>query len=336
MALSTREREALLAQNLPASNEVRREIQDYMARTGLTTADLARRIGYSVPALNNFMRGAYAQISGSDAGIRKALLDFKTAHPVGGDEGSLPGKLYDTANVRLLRGYFKEALEQGIAYHVEGSPGTQKSFVLRRLVEELNARELMKNGHGRKAFYLYCWEGWTRTQAAREIARVCGAQATGDWTRIVKNLQFEFRNRRILLCLDECQHLSLEVLTMIRGLLDNPPHFGLLFAGNYEFGRVLTLNAARLEQWNRRFRAGKELPGLSDDEAAEIIRGELGPVKAAVVHSLIKGARAKAIALRTDKNPEGVHEYISAGRLFDALRELKTAREDDQAKGATA
>ena len=44
MALSYAERKQLLAASLPESNEVRLELQDYLARTGMAPPDFAHRI----------------------------------------------------------------------------------------------------------------------------------------------------------------------------------------------------------------------------------------------------------------------------------------------------
>ena len=47
MALSCAVRRQLLAASLPESTEVRLELQDYLARTGMTPPDFARRINYA-------------------------------------------------------------------------------------------------------------------------------------------------------------------------------------------------------------------------------------------------------------------------------------------------
>jgi DNA transposition AAA+ family ATPase len=52
----------------------------------------------------------------------------------------------------------------------------------------------------------------------------------------------------VLLVFDEAHHLSIECLEMIRDLLDQPPHCGLLFAGTYELEEIFTRQALELEQ----------------------------------------------------------------------------------------
>jgi hypothetical protein len=85
--------------------------------------------------------------------------------------------------------------------------------------------------------------------------------------------------------------------------------------------------ALQLEQWNSRFHAGKQLPGIADEEAAVIIRGELGAkANAAVIEALVK--KSQATHLRSDSGAT----YVSARRLFEALADLKKPA----AKGAIA
>jgi type II secretory pathway predicted ATPase ExeA len=58
--------------------------------------------------------------------------------------------------------------------------------------------------------------------------------------------------------------------------LDQPSHCGLLFAGTHELEEIFTRQALELEQWRSRFHAGKALPGISEEEAADIVHWELG------------------------------------------------------------
>ena len=105
MALSYATRRQLLAASLPEANEVRLQLQDYLARTGMAPPDFARRINYSREAVYQFLSGHYSRISSNDGLIRSAIRDFIATHPIAPPVIS-SGKLYETENVRLLRGYF--------------------------------------------------------------------------------------------------------------------------------------------------------------------------------------------------------------------------------------
>src|SRR5205823_821387 len=115
----------------------------------------------------------------NDSTLRAAITKFIEAHPVDLPE-QVEGKLHETENVRVLRKYFVEALNRARAYYVEGDPGTQKSFVLRHLVAELNRTELSKNGHGRRAYYVYCPSNVRPVQLVKLIAQACGTPGLGD------------------------------------------------------------------------------------------------------------------------------------------------------------
>src|ERR1035438_3893522 len=82
MALSCAVRRQLLEASLPESTEVRLELQDYLARTGMTPPDFARRINYSRETVYQFLNGHYSRISSNDGLIRTAIRGFIAAHPI--------------------------------------------------------------------------------------------------------------------------------------------------------------------------------------------------------------------------------------------------------------
>ena len=126
MAISYAQRRQLLAEGLPEANEVRLQLQDYLARTGMAPPDFARRINYSRETVYQFLNGHYSRISSNDGLVRSAIRDFIATHPIATPVIS-GGKLYETENVRWLRKYFYEALDHRRAYYVYGAPGTQKT-----------------------------------------------------------------------------------------------------------------------------------------------------------------------------------------------------------------
>src|SRR6185312_8625070 len=158
MGLSTKQREQLLARTLPQRHHVTAALSEYLQRTGLTPADFAKRINYSAVTLRFFLGGRYENVASDDTAIRAAIMDFINAHPIDLVTES-DGRLYETENVRLIRDCFYQALDGRRAYYFRGAPGSQKSFVLQHLIAELNLAEISKNGHGRRAFYVYCREG---------------------------------------------------------------------------------------------------------------------------------------------------------------------------------
>jgi AAA domain len=326
MALSSEQRRRLLARELPSINATRSQLQDYMARTGLQTPDMARRIGYAPVTLHHFMQGRYENVARTSAQIRAAIVDFIADHPIDPMTES-GGRLYETENVRIIREQFHQALDGREARYFKGAPGSQKSFVLQHLVAELNRAEISKNGHGRRAFYVYCRPGMTPTQLMKRVAKATGTPSAGDVDRILENLRFDLGSRKVLYVFDESQHLSIDCLETIRELHDMPPHCGLLFAGSHNIEDIF--NRLDMEQWASRLRKGTELPGVSEDEAVKIIGSELGVVDQPKIHALINKCYA------TDLRKGRRVKYISARLLFFALQAIQQ-KQAAKAKGAHA
>lgn len=317
MAISYEQRKLLLAANLPEANEVRLELQDYLARTGMALPDFAHRINYARETLYHFLNGHYSRVSSNDRSIRAAISEFIATHPIAAPIVT-SGRLHETENVRLLRKYFYEALDHRRAYYVYGAPGTQKTYVLQHLIAELNRSEVAKNGEGRRAYYIYVRQGIRSNDLMKRVAESCGAIALGKTDRLLSNIRFDLGRHKALLVFDEAQHLSIECLETIRELLDQPPHCGLLFAGTHELEEIFTRQALELEQWRSRFHAGQSLPGISDEEAAAIVQSELGQqLSERQIRKLISKSQI------TDLHQGAKHTYVSARRLFWVIRELQ-------------
>jgi type II secretory pathway predicted ATPase ExeA len=324
MATSNEEREKLLARTLPQRREIVRQLNDYLARTSLTQGDFARRINYSVDALRNLITNRYSAISGDDTKIRAAIVDFMAAYPIEAITES-EGKLYETENVRLVRKSFYEALNGRRANYFRGAPGSQKTFILQHLIAELNRNEIAKNGHGMRAFYVYCSQGVRPNRLMKDVAEAAGSICVGDTRKIFRNLRFDLARRKAIFVFDEAQHLDIPCLETLRELYDMPPHCALLFAGSHELEK--TFNRLDMEQWHSRIRQSAELPGVSEAEASHIISEELGAVPEAKIKSLIKQCYS------TDLRKGREVKYISARMLFTSIQAIK---ERQQAKGAHA
>lgn len=285
------------------------QLQRYLDRTGLTHSDFARRIGYSTQAVNSFMQGRY---QGSLDKFCSAAKDFVTLHPIA-PAVSVPGKLYETANVCAWREIFNECLDRGRAAVVYGPPGIQKSFPVEHLIAQLNEAELKKGRHARRAYYIYCPANVRPNQLLKLIAEACGSPVTGDNVRILRNLRFDFRGLKVLLVLDEAQHLNIDCLETVRQLLDRMG-FGLIFCGSHDLMRTFQ-RSLELEQWNRRLRHAVALPGMTESDARQIIASELGAIKEKKIAELLAGAHVE--------DPRRKLNYISAGRLFSSIEEIK-------------
>ena len=317
MAYSVEQKRKMLERSRPESDAVREILADYLSRSGLTISDFGRRIDYAGSSLRLFTEGRYAKIAGDDSSIRDAILDFIHTHPVATDQECEGGTLYPTRDVNLLRRYFYEALDKGWAYYVYGAPGTQKTYTVQHLIAELNRQEISKNGHGRRAFYVYCRDGIRPTDLLKRVTEASGAPTAGSADRILRNFRFDFRGRRVLLVFDEAHHLDSHCLETVRELIDRPPYCGLLFQGSHNLNQIFI--QYDLEQWSSRIHAGKSLPGIDEKEAREIIASEIPTLAAKQTEVIIKHARV------ADPRQGKDYTYISARKLFWSLRDIKTA-----------
>jgi DNA transposition AAA+ family ATPase len=297
---------------------------DYLARTGLSQADFARRVGYGSSSIGKFLNGRYEGVAGTAVHVVKKLNNFMDAHPIGGPARVL-GHLYETENVRTIQQTFEKLLPRPVAYMIYAPPGSQKTFVLEHQVARLNASEIASET-GRRAFYVYARAGIRPRDLMRRVAIACGCRTNIDIDPMIANLRFEFRNHRVVLVVDESQHLSLDCFEVLRELLDQPPYFSLLLAGSHDLKKKFDEFSATLEQWNSRIIAKVRLPGLERKEARGIVEREIGDLlkrKTAreaedVIAALIGGATVRDAF-------EGNRTYINVRTLTNALDQIKAA-----------
>ena len=302
-----------------------RELREYLDRTGLSVPEFSRRLGYGESTMRAWMAGRYQY---SDALMRGATRKFIDTNPVGTAHEEAHGELYETENVRLIRSTFERLLPHPQAQMVYAPPGSQKTFALEHAVRSLNQAEISKNGHGRRAFYVYARQDIRPQDLMHRVARACGSTPVGGVDRVLNNIAFDFRNRRVLLVMDEAQHLSITCFEILRELLDRPPHFSLLFAGSHDLKNTFDTFSSRLEQWNSRIVAKVRLPGASRDEAEGIIQRELGDFLTTQKPERQRASIAKLIdaSTVTDHYAEKGAKYINIRTLTNALNQIKQAR----------
>ena len=305
---------------------VRTRIVDYLARTGLTQPDFARRVGYSVVTLRFFLSGQYHNVGRSSRHFVAAAEDFMRAHPIG-HANRVQGELYDTANVRKIRQTFEQLLPRPVAQLIYAPPGSQKTFALEHEVARLNRVELSKDD-GRRAYYVYARQGIRPRDLVRRVAVALGCRSTLDVDSMLNGIRFDYRDRRVLLVVDEAQHLSLDCFETLRELLDQPPCFSLLFAGSHDLKRMFDEFSATLEQWNSRIVAKVRLPGLERGEAVGIIEREIGALVA------VKSERERTRLYDQLIEAATVSDHFEKGRQYINVRTLSNAL--DQIKAASA
>ena len=313
---------AELEARLPSSDEVRRLLAEYLERANLTPNQFAHLAGRGGTAIRAFLHGRYHQLAETDVLIRKSIVDTIDAYPVDVDV-QLGGKLHETANVTLLRKYIYAARDHGRAYWVQGDPGSQKTYTGLHLIAEMNRRELARNGRGRRAYYVRCRYGMKPLELLKAIADAIGCFNRGQRAAVIKMIRLTLSGRAVVIVFDEAQQLDVPCLETARELLD-VQQIGMVFMGSHELEHIFLRHAVHLEQWNSRFYAGATLPGISEQEASRILLDELGPsANRAVISEALDGARVPHLRQKPGrKNPE---KYISARRLFNSIRDFKSA-----------
>jgi DNA transposition AAA+ family ATPase len=306
---------------------VRKLATDYLRRTGMTAADLARRIGYTPVTMGFFLTGRYRSMTRREDALCTAILDYIDAHPFFAGDG-FAGHLYEIGNVKVMRDVFRRLVERPRIFMVYAPPGSGKTDVARSLIQEYNA----KGDAERPYFYrVYCSVGITKIDLLRRIATACGTLSDTSMSRTINRLRFDLEQVRVAIYLDEAQHLSPECLEMVRELYDEL-HWSLCLAGSHELDRTFSRWAGTLEQFERRITDKVMLPAVTLKEASEILRSELPTLAPAQRRAVFDGC---TVTVRSKSKTE---TYLSIGRLMAAIREIQEAAiaEDDLAAPAEA
>ena len=272
-----------------------------------------------------FLNGTYHNISASARTLVAKSMGFIDQHPIA-PQTRMTGELYSTANVRTIQETFEKLLPKPTAFMIYAPPGSQKSFVLEHQVAKLNLAEMANAESGRRAFYIYARQNLRPRDLVRRVAVACGCRVSNEIDLMLAGIRFEFRSHRVLLVIDEANHLSIECFEILRELLDQPPYFSLLFAGSHDLKRKFDEFSATLEQWNSRIIAKVRLPGLERDEARGIVEREIGELLRERSAGDAKRLTDNLIANATVRDVfEGNRTYINVRTLTNALDQIKAS-----------
>jgi Cdc6-like AAA superfamily ATPase len=342
MALSTQEKEKLALMNIPSEAELRQMLDRFMSVSGLTADEVAIQIGYSRSAIAVLKSGSYNnplknRDESNSLKLRAAIKQLIDQHPLA-EMDVRKGDLYNDATYKQIRRAFFGALDHGHAYCIDGAPGTRKTFILKTLNRELRELEAGKNGHSRRSIYVYCAQDITPCELLRRIAEAAQLPSKGSKAQLLKKLKFFLASHRCILMLDEVQHLSVACVEVARELFDEPPYFGIIFAGSHAVQDLF--NNLHLEQARQRLSRTFVLHGLTRQDVEDVLQAEFGkcPPKS-VVDDVVKNAtaidyRRSAEARRKDPGADDV-TYISARLVWFAIAHMKEELANRK-KGATA
>ncbi len=318
MAFSAEQKERLALVEVSDDATVRARLERWMSATGWTEDDVADSIGYSRSAVMLFRIGRYCENhrrAENSRALRVALCELMDARPAELTRRAR-GTPYRTRTYwKVRRAFFKALGNPSWAYVIDGPPGSQKSYVLETLCDELREQEAGKNGSGRRVLYVRCLPAMSRRDLLTEIAMAAGVLARrGTTGQRLRKIRHHFAGRRVLLVLDEAQELTVDALNTVRALLDEPPYMGLIFAGSHEVQQKMC--RLEMEQWRSRLQNVLELDGLQEEEIAEIVNRELGPQSKAQIAQFVANSRVRDYRRRDCW-------YLSARSLFFTLDQIK-------------
>jgi DNA transposition AAA+ family ATPase len=207
------------------------------------------------------------------------------------------------------------ALRGGMAYVLDGPPGTQKTFSLLSVKHEIN-----QLADGSRAIRVYARIDHSPQSFLQECCNEAGISSRGSMDQLIRKLRFFLSGPRILFMVDEAQHLDHKGLEILRQLLDEA-NFGVILAGSHDLSQ--RLSHWQMEQWRSRVRKTLYLNGPSHAEAREILRAELGELTDADCDETITACQATASRSDAVSRKPVTFTYISARDLFATIERVR-------------
>jgi DNA transposition AAA+ family ATPase len=306
---------------LPSDADLIREARRFMLTVGFTIGEMADAVGMNPSSFGVWISGNYDKHDphGDERNtlqVRAKIKEFLNQYEDSRDD-FMSRPHYVTKDFTTLRKSILTALDQGVAFLVDGPPGTQKTHAFRRVAHEINT-----SGLGR-AIYMRVRCEQSPQAFLMECCTRAGIPNRGLIDQLIRKLRFFLGKGRTVLIIDEAQALSKNGLEIVRQLLDEPPYFGVVLGGSHNLS--VTLQHWTMEQWRSRLRKTHLLSGPTRDEAESILLAQLGGISRAVMQKAVEGAMTST--MRDGKT----FEYISARVLFDAIKTTRAAL-DAQAK----
>lgn len=335
MRLTEQRRTELDRMDLPTDEQTLTRMNSFMLRSGLTRSEFAQATGFAYSSLQLYMTGHYGKHHDSKRdntrSIRAALKEFMDLHDAVAFD-TAPKVHYATQSYEEVRRAVFSALRKGVAYVMDGPPGTEKTHSLRKVQQDVQDA-----GAGRFV-YVYARINHSPQSFLVECCTAAGIPNRGTIDQLLRKLQFFMATGRTVLAIDEAQHLNHAGLEVLRQLLDLPPYFGVVLAGSHDLTQ--RLSHWQMEQWRRRVRKTIYLNGPTQAEARRILRAELGDgLTDAICDDTIAKCMSNASRVRTQRGKQvsEAFEYISASDLFHAIEHAKETlanRNAAQQKGA--
>lgn len=297
---------------------VREQLRGYMARSGMSTREIAEETGYTRSTIAQFI--SYSHFGTSDRETGETALKLRSwieANPLPGRQAA--GKLYMTSAVREMDRLLAWCRQGGwgILY---GPAGAQKTFTL-----QTRAAECAEDQEPWMAL-IEVTGAWSAFSFFRALAAELGLRIlynSGDGFR--RGLLRSLRRRQtpLAIVIDEADLLydRIDTLQAIRRFVDLAHgHAGLLVAGNEQIEKLFEpRRKSYMEQWRSRIEQERvRVLGPTRAEAKEMVQAEAPQLSDAKVERLLDGCTVNDAAVTR-------RDYVNARRLFNTLARGKNA-----------
>ena len=301
--------------------EARQALRIHMSRSQASLAQIASDMGFAHGTMIQFVsEGRFGAGEGEPMG--RQVLAWLDANRLPAPE--LPGRLYETEATRQMDELLEHVAEGGWGV-LYGPSGAQKSFLL-----EYRGAEAAREGEPRIVYIRCSPSGMTPNVLLRRIAAGLGASYAQSTDGLRQQILYSIRRRRgsVGLVIDEADGLYrwVETLETLREMGDlarvgrGRAGLGILIAGNE---RVMQIFRDRpgiyLEKWRGRVQQDElQVIGPSLEEGRAMMLAELGPLTDRYIAAILAGC--------TVKDPVSGKVYVTAHRLFNAIREKMRLR----------
>jgi DNA transposition AAA+ family ATPase len=260
---------------------------------------------------NSLRHGVYAR--SGDAPLDEALIRrVREYEQMRAPLPKKPGRLYDTANVRMLDAHIAHAKAGQIILDY-GPPGTQKTFVF----EYRRAEAIERDPREPEVLYVCCAPAMSAKALLAHLALELRIYPRGSRDSLMAAILSRLGERAKLpaLLVDEAHRLERQYVTIetLRDIADHG-HVGMVIAGHDNLENIFRAESLVMEQWVSRVDQGHRLPGLSEAEVRQIAENELGPRKARVFDGIVAEVRVRDARMG--------QEYFSMRRLVKLLRQV--------------
>ncbi len=312
----TEELKQNLEASLPKSMTTRQKLVAYKQQGNLTWDQVAMLCGRGRVSVERFSKDKYEQTAESDLLIRRDLETMFERYPLAITQAAR-GELYQTENVATLRKWFSFCHANSAMALIYGPPGSQKTFVTRRMVEDFNAAHLQLDDNER-AFYIRSSVKMGPRELLRRICFTTGAPGGMTTATCLNGLRLALRPYKVLLAVDEGQLLTLDALEALRELHDPETglRVGVLLMGSHRLANILNEKASVLEQLNSRIEANVELSGVSVASAMSIVQAEMPTLTQRQRQALVDHSSVPDVYRRGTP-------YINVRRLFKAMNSTR-------------